>query len=382
MERKRIVKIAVIALIGIAARFWVSQRGYNADFVSWQTVANIANSGGNVYAETRYYNYGPVWVNCLHLFVNISHLFPANHDIIFRWMLVGFLALADVGIFVILCQRFSLGIASIFFLNPISVIITGYHNQFDNVAIFLGLCAVILIGDDSVPPFVTKRKLLGLALLGCSLMTKHIFFFFPAWIAVKQKTRLAKLLSLSLPVIIFLLGFLPYWSTGKAGILRNVFHYSSAAFPVFYDLFLPDIIKIFFTSMHVWLFLLVFFAFFCKPTSEIESLLFYTGVFFMASPSTAIQYLVIPLPLVARYYKNVFFITYLIFGASLLLIEPAELHYTIPILMTISGRRYAEIIITALILGVLWEFFAPHARKIYRKITEEIAEQLTASSKQ
>ena len=102
----------------------------------------------------------------------------------------------------------------------------------------------------------------------------------------------------------------------------------------------------------------------------------------MASPSTAIQYLVIPLPLVARYYKNVFFITYLIFGASLLLIEPAELHYTIPILMTISGRRYAEIIITALILGVLWEFFAPHARKIYRKITEEIAEQLTASSKQ
>lgn len=102
----------------------------------------------------------------------------------------------------------------------------------------------------------------------------------------------------------------------------------------------------------------------------------------MASPSTAIQYLVIPLPLVARYYKNVFFITYLMFGSSLLLIEPAELHYTIPILMTISGRRYAEIVITALILGVLWEFFAPHARKIYRKITKEIAEQLAASSKQ
>jgi hypothetical protein len=62
--RKRIPRALFITgvAIGVGLRIWVSTLGYNFDFESYAVVASIIDSGGNVYAETHRYNYGPVWM--------------------------------------------------------------------------------------------------------------------------------------------------------------------------------------------------------------------------------------------------------------------------------------------------------------------------------
>ncbi|GAK51951.1 hypothetical protein U14_03197 [Candidatus Moduliflexus flocculans] len=382
MRNTRILKIVIILLIlltGITARFLASQRGYNADFVSWQTVAKIANSGGNVYAETRYYNYGPVWFHCLHLFAKISQVFPTHTDEIFRLLIVGLLTSADVGIFVVLYRQYSLLVAALFFLNPISIIITGYHNQFDNLAIFIGLCAVILIDDSNVSSFITKRKVLGLVLLGFSLMTKHLLFLFPLWVAVKQNNRIMKLLTLIIPVIIFLFAFLPYWHEGKVGILENVFYYQSYETQIFYTLFVPNILKFFITGKQIWFLGLILFAFVCRKKNLLDSLLCYTVFLFITSPSVANQYLAIAVPFTALHYKNICFFFYTLIGSCFLIIDPVGLHYfadwVLPF-FKIPWVTYLAIMISLLTIGVSWELFSSYFQKIARYIREELNIQI------
>ena len=373
---KRYIMILMIC-IGIFARFWVSQRGYNADYVSWEIVAKIISSGGNVYAETTRYNYGPVWFTFLHLFRKIADMFaPSYHALIFRSLIIGLLTLVDVGIFFVLYSKISPFVAYLFWLNPISIIITGYHNQFDNFALFLGLYAVVLIGDDVTQSILTRWKLIGLGLLGVSLMTKHIFFLFPIWLAAKQKTLRAKILALSIPVIIFLIGFLPYWSVGNAGIIQNVFRYNSMEFPVFYIFFIPTIIKIMITSKQIWFLFLILFAFIHRQKSILASLLLYTAIFLMASPSMANQYLAIVIPVISLYYKNIFFLLYTIIGSLYLIVHPAGLHYYIPFLLRFSEDGYWIVMINVLCLGCLWELAIPYVPTLGQKMMNEITIQI------
>src|SRR2546425_238698 len=90
----------------------------------------------------------------------------------------------------------------------------GHNYDVDNFAILLGLVSALLIGDDFDKP-LNRRRFLGLSILGLSLMTKHIFFAFPFWLAVKQRGTLQKCAVILLPVSIFILGFVPYWNEGK-----------------------------------------------------------------------------------------------------------------------------------------------------------------------
>ncbi len=178
--------LAVLAA-GLAARFWVGRFGVNFDFDSYRIVIDLIRHGQNVYAGTTRYNYGPVWFNVLNL---LDWL--ARHEIHrFRLVLTAFLSLVDAGIFWVLWQHCGKWPATFFFLNPISIIVTGMHNQFDNFAVLLGLLAVIRFGDDSENP-VDARKFSALLLLGISLMTKHVLFLFPLWLAVRQRGLIQK----------------------------------------------------------------------------------------------------------------------------------------------------------------------------------------------
>ena len=52
----------VVVVLGVALRLWMATLGHNWDLASYQTVAQIVDAGGNVYAETERYNYGPLWL--------------------------------------------------------------------------------------------------------------------------------------------------------------------------------------------------------------------------------------------------------------------------------------------------------------------------------
>ena len=285
-----------VLIAGMAARLLVATLGHDYDFDSWKIMAELADHGDNVYASTDRYNFAPGWFYILHAL----NLLAGHNPTAFRYLVAGFLGLGDAGIFFILWRRFGSLAGCWFFLNPISIIISGFQNNFDNLAIFLGLVAALLMGDDFEKP-INRRKLFGLFVLGLSLAVKHVFFAFPFWLAVKQKGMSQKLVVILIPVLMFFLSFVPYWHGGSQGIVQNVFMYHSVTNEFFYRMFLPQFVQFMFGSKAVWLFLLVLFAFIYRQKNTVEFLLLYTCVLVAAAPASVNEYLAIPGAFVATH---------------------------------------------------------------------------------
>ncbi len=253
----------------------------------------------------------------------------------------------DAGIFWVLWPQFGRLAASLFLLNPIAVIITGYHCQFDNLAVLLGLLGALLVGDEFDKP-IGGRKFWGLVVLGISLATKHILYAFPFWLAVKQKGGWQKLAVVGIPVFIFALGFVPYWAEGRNGIIDNVFLYRSHTAEYFYRMFLPTFVQFMFGSQAVWLGLLVLFAFIYRAKNAVESLFLYTAVLVAASPAATNQYLAIPLAFVATH-LNVFTLLYTLAGTWHLLVDVNGFHLT-----RLPGTVFIDVAYYLLSLAVVW----------------------------
>ena len=356
----------LVLLIGMAARLWVATLGHNYDLDSWSIVADITWHGGNVYAETDRYEYGPVWFNILHGLGVLARHNPQA----FRYLVAGFLSLVDAGIYFFLRRRFGEGVGALFFLNPVSIIISGYHNQFDNLAVLLGLLAIPLIGDDFDQP-VGRRRFWGLVVLGSSLATKHLLFAFPFWLAVKQKGLLQKLIVLAVPVLVFGLGFLPYWPAGREGIIHHVFLYrSELARDYFYQYLVPPILQMGFNGQAVWAGCLFIGAFLFRTKNSLESLLYYTAVLVATSPAIVNQYLAIPMAFVVTH-LNVFTVLYVVVLTLHLLVDPNGLH--------LAGLGFGEcddISICLLFLAVIWTAWRQQVVALWQKCLFELKYQL------
>jgi hypothetical protein len=343
--------VVVFVLIGgIAARLWAATRGENFDFESWIMAADIFSHGGNIYAETTRYIYGPVWYVLIGVLGRVSTLFP-NSAQAYRFLLPLLLTSVDIGIFLFINRHFNRTAAILFFLNPISIIISGYHVQFDNIAILLGLIAMMLWGETFETP-LTQRKVAALLLLGLSLAVKHVFFVFPLWLALKQKGVWQKAVVVLLPVVIFLASFLPFWPTGQQGIIRNVFMYPAYNNGVLWN-YLPGFLKLIISNQILFFSSLILGAFLFRNTSPLQSLLVYTCLLLIVTPSLNDQYLVIPAAYTSIY-PNLFFFFYTaatvvcIFARVIGLeqvtaaIPQGWLGYTLPVTLLAIGFAYSR----------------------------------------
>lgn len=350
-----------VIAIGLAARFFLVTFGHNYDLDSWTIAADIVNQGGNVYAETTRYNYAPIWFNILYMLNQL-----AGHDQnIFHYLVTAMLSLVDVGIFCVLWRTFGKLAACLFFLNPVSIIITGFHCQFDNLAVLLGLLGARLMGEEFDQP-VNRRKLMGLLVLGLSLMMKHILFAFPFWLAVKQKGFWQKCIVVIVPVACFLLSFLPYWQNGRQGIINNIFLYRSFQNEYFYKYFIPTFIQFFCSSQTVWLLMLAGFAFIYRQKNAIESLLLYTAVLVTASPAIINEYLAIPGAFVSTYI-NPFTLFYTAVSTWHLAVDFNGPHF----FKNLHGK-YDDISVGTLFLGLIWITWRQNLVAFIKKCREEI----------
>jgi len=344
--------VPVVIIIGIALRYLVAIRGHNFDFDSFLIVSDIVDRGYNVYANTDRYNYGPIWSFVLIMLYRLA----GKDTLVFRLLLIAFLSIVDMGIFIILRQKKDLVVASLFFLNPISIIITGYHNQFDNFAILLAMSAVLLLKDD-IGKSITTRKSLGLVMLGLSLMTKHLFIAFPIWLAIKQRGIFQKIIILLMPIAMFLIGFFPYWDGGRQGIIVNVLQYSSWNNEIFYKLFVPRSVQLVLSSRMVWLFLIIIFAFILQQKNAFDSLLAYTCLLVVASPAIANQYLAIVVPYIAAN-VNIFSVTFAIVGSWYLFIDINGLHFLyLKYILDIGQNVYFAFLISLLLMCFIWSIW-------------------------
>ena len=356
--------IALVLLLGLAARLGAASFGHNYDVESYFVVAKIMAAGGNVYAETTRYNYGPVWFLILHGL----DLLAQHNETILRWLVAGFLSLADVGLFVLIYRQAGPLLGALFFLNPVSILITGFHSQFDNFALGIGLLGVLQLGHEPERP-LGRREFGGLLLLGLSLATKHILFVFPLWLAVKRRGWLTKILIIGVPVAVFLASFLPWWADSHGGIVKNVFLYNSGGYGVFYSLMLPEIARLVLSSRGYWYLLLIVFAFICRPKSNFHSFLIYTGVLVAASPAYANQYLAIPAAL-AVVCLNPFFAGFLLLGVWHLAVDVNGLH-----LLNYYSPCH-DLATYCLTLGIIWHLWPQIFIRPFAYIRREVNFQL------
>ena len=212
--------LILLALVGIstALKFAAGTGGWNYDFESYRVVADIVASGGNVYSETSRYNYGPIWF----VILGWMNAILGHH---MRLGIILLLSLADAGIAAMLWRRSLFFPAALFLLSNITIHISGFHNQFDNVAVFTAFAALALMESAQIGGGEPRRRFRywgGVALLGLSITTKHVFAFLPIWFLFRRMSWKRKALSFMLPLAIFAASFLPYSGITDAGCRKAI----------------------------------------------------------------------------------------------------------------------------------------------------------------
>lgn len=303
------LKFLTIVFVGFFLRIFVMTLGYNYDFESHLIVGKIVSSGGNVYAETSRYNYGPIFSLCLGLFYYLSS-FLGNPSFAYRMFIVCFLTCFDIALSFLLYKKYkSMSIAALFFLNPVSIIITGYHNQFDVLAVFLGYMGCLFANDRDES--FTKKDMVSILLLSLSITTKHLLLFFPLWILLNKTMPKRKRLAYGIiPVVLFFISFLPYLQNGYRGIWEHVFLYRSLNnFPLVHLLISWCHIQ----SVYIYCFVLFIslLGYYTRTMRLQDQVLFYFLGLVCFSSALTNQYLAIPILsicVLGGFFKHIYFV--------------------------------------------------------------------------
>ena len=212
-------RLLILAIAtGFALRLWLAYGHYgNYDETSYEHVAGIVARGGNVYAETSRYNYGPIWS----LVLGGIYQLRAGTGLPFHLIVRTFLSLVDVADAILLgliCK--SLARSAIYMLSPVAILIVGLHGQFDNLAALPLLAAILLLERSSTPPeWIWMLGTLALCIKHLNVFCVWMLFCYAfPW-------RKAMLL-FSASLAVFLIEFIPWLDAGgPQGILQNVFLY-------------------------------------------------------------------------------------------------------------------------------------------------------------
>lgn len=236
--------------------------------------------------------------------------------------------MADLFITLHIVRKNSYRCAVLFFLNPIVIVITGYHNQFDNIALLLAFVAIDYYSE--IKSF-SKDDIKAIALLSLSLLVKHIMAFFFIWILISRKfsNPRKKFAYACIPPAVFLISFIPFCLGNKEafdGIVSNVFLYKSYNnYPL-----LSWILKIVGVPDRYYFFIFVFAIIVIGVLSrnlELDkAFLLYTASLVAFSSAIANQYLIIPMVALTTYKNKTFYWTYTAVGSIYCMLNQNELH--------------------------------------------------------
>lgn len=234
------------AVVAVVLRLLCMQWPHNYDLDSWSLVADLVLDGRNVYGSTHRYNYGPLWMGIL------GGLKWLAGDAYFRLAVCLFLSGVDVATAALLRARGLALVAMLFLFSPWTIMISGHHHMFDNVAILVGLLAVTWVearpgmrdGEQRLSSLSLRDTLVGAVLIGFSIIAKHVLWLFPVWMAFRTRNFSRRTIWLCIPVLMFALSFVPFWAGGKAGILKHVVHYAAASNAPMFSMLAPNIVDL------------------------------------------------------------------------------------------------------------------------------------------
>jgi len=200
-------------------------------------------------------------------------------------------------------------------LSPIGLLISGFHSQFDNVAVLMGLLAWLQIRAGNPKPVALT---LSAVCLGVSLIVRHVLFLFPIWLVFwKPLGKLRhRILYAAIAYALFAGSFLPWWGDPalRAAIMTNVIGYKSfygnsllgyvigLLIPVtsldWYLRWIPAVGGL----QAIWMGLMLATGAVLAWKGVRELYLFYLLLVFASTPALAIQYSAIPMLTAAVFY--------------------------------------------------------------------------------
>ncbi len=311
------ILFVILAFLSTLAKVWLAGQGHNIDVESWWLLAETVLQGENVYADTSRNNWGPVWCYlCAGTRLAQIHLLGSDALEDFHRLIALVLSLADVAIAFLLARHHSYLAGALFLLNPVSLLVTGFHSHFENIAVLLGLVACLLLDtEDETQPV---RFGLAMVILGISLVVKHVLIFLPLWFFFRPKlSRLRRLFSL-IPFGVFAISFLPFIHDERAleGIIEHVLMYDSVHldgfFPYLIHAAIPlkaveqlfSWVPVFSGIQFVWLAAMMMTGFAVRKKDPQEQLFVYLVAMVVFSSAIANQYLAIPLLTCAVYWRH------------------------------------------------------------------------------
>jgi hypothetical protein len=292
---KLVLTVSMVILAGTAIRLILAAVQYgNFDMQSYDIVADIVSRGGNVYAETSRYNYSPVWFLVLFALKKIQLAIPG---VPFHFVVRSFLCGVDLltlGVLLLIAGVRKLPpvrTAIFFYLSPVSFLITGYHGQFENFAMLMVLIGVFIYLRFAARSFLSVMILWLFATAG--MIVKHnTLYELVICLHSSVKRYWVKIPLFAVSVVIFLSLFIPYWNTGRHGIIENVFGYGA-------KVGVYGVTSLFEMAQLKYLFIsaLFIFPFFLKGTDIIARCLLGTLFFLSFTTGISIQYFVLPVAL-------------------------------------------------------------------------------------
>lgn len=295
--------------LAAAMRLWMSSFGANFDMESFWLVGRLTAAGENFYAETTKFNYSPlfayVFATLFELTRPLAQLSDLPDPFVFRFLVSFVLTLIDLGIGLLLLGRFKIKVCLLFLFNPVSVIITGYHCQFDNAAVLAGLGAFLLLERATMA--TNRIAVMGAAvLLGVSLGIKHVLFLAPFCLLLHTHLPWRTRLILgTVPYGVFGLFFVPYLDAWPQ-LIANVFSYQSLSNAPLLNALLPTAMADWISAKLIWVVGILAWGWWRRRQLMSEWFLEYLVVLVSLSPAMANQYLAIPSAAIARF-MNPFF---------------------------------------------------------------------------
>lgn len=278
----------ILAYVGVRMRLYLSGLGENHDGFMWRDCAHLFHTDGEVAMYTggpnaglcNGYNYGPIWYNVLALLSYIPYPLQTVQ--------AGFLALCDLGISGMLWLMVGWVPAFLYWFNPISLIISGYHRQFDCFALLLGMIAIWRLSH--------HRSKGSLVLLGISLSIKHSLLFFPIWLALKPGKLWWRLTCLTVPYLVFGAFFIPFLVAGAGpDIWHNVVQFRGFANAPFWGNYVPGHLLDLAPPFTLFISTMILCGIWQRRTPIVDSYWVYLICLVLFSSAIANEYLVIPL---------------------------------------------------------------------------------------
>lgn len=305
MNRNKFI-ILIILVIGLGIRLYLAKGSYNFDIVATQQDVEIFKQGKNIYLHQTAYNYSPLFYYLTGFFGLVQDLLPFLE---IKFIARAFYSFIDLITFFVIykiaIQRklSPIKTAGLFFLNPISIIISGHHGQFDNIAIFFLLLSLYFVEKKKIGVKIKNKLIFTFLTIG--LIVKHIivfqvFYFFILY----TKSRLRAIIFFVLSLVVFALTFMPFYSTAGPQIIKSVLFYGGVQGLYGFTYFLGNIfgntstvfnINIYMVYKLLFLFGFLFFVLVIRPKDIARGILLSILFFLTFTSGIGAQYFMLPI---------------------------------------------------------------------------------------